>query len=77
MADSLSPYCSFLNRNDNTDHRRAKGLLNPRAREPKGTEEFLKRKLISDHGRFSSYKSQQREANRQDSRIIFNKHKGL
>ena len=42
------------------DHRRAKGVLNHCAEESKArTGRFLRGKLISDHGLFSSYEGQQ------------------
>ena len=41
------------------DHRRARGVLNPCARESKArTGKFLREKLISDYGHFSSYGGQ-------------------
>ena len=43
-------------------------------REPGG---FLREKLISDHGLFSSYEGQQGAANRQDSRGVFQGCTGL
>ena len=43
-------------------------MLNPCARESKArTGRFLKEKIISDHGMFSSYEGQQEAANGQDS----------
>ena len=42
------------------DRRRARGVLNPCARESKArTGRFLREKLMSDHGLFSSYEGQQ------------------
>ena len=47
-------------------------MLNPCAREPKArTGRFLKERLMSDHGLFSSYEGQQGAANGQDYRGIF------
>ena len=44
------------------------GVLNPSARESKArTGRFLRKKLISDHGLFSSYEGRQGAANVQDS----------
>ena len=49
------------------DRRRARGVLNPCAPESKAQRgEFLRDKLISDHGLFSSYESQQGAANGRD-----------
>ena len=46
------------------DRRRARGVLNPCARELKArTGRFLKEKLISDHGMSSSYEGRQGAAN--------------
>ena len=54
------------------DRRRARGVLNPCARESKArTGRFLRKKLISDHGLFSSYEGQQGTANGQDSWGVF------
>ena len=54
------------------DGRRARGVLNPCARESKvRTGRFLKRKLMSDRGPFSSYEDQQRAVNGQDSWGVF------
>ena len=50
------------------DRGRAKGVLNPRARESKArTGRFLERKLISGFGQISSYESQPGAANGKDS----------
>ena len=50
------------------DPRRARGVLNPGAIESKArTGRFLRQKLISDHGLFSSYEDHQAAANGQDS----------
>ena len=52
--------------------RRARGVLNPCARESKApTRRFLREKLISDHGLFYSYKGQHGAANGQDSCNVF------
>ena len=49
------------------DRRRARGVLNPCARESKArTGRFLREKLMSDHGLFSSYEGQQGAANGQN-----------
>ena len=51
---------------------RARGVLNPCARESKArTGTFLREKLISDHCLFSYYEGQQGAANRQDSWAFF------
>ena len=53
-------------------------MLNPCARESKArTGRFLRQKLISDHGLFSSYEGQQGVANGQDSWGIFQGCTGL
>ena len=50
------------------DHRRARGVLNPCARESKvRTGRFLWEKLISDYGPFPSYEGRQGAVNGQDS----------
>ena len=50
------------------DLRRARGVLHPCALESKArTGSFLREKLISNHGLFSSYEGQQGAANGQDS----------
>ena len=60
------------------DRRRARGMLNPCARESKArTGRFLRKKLISDHGLFSSYEGQQGTANGQDSWGVFQGCTGL
>ena len=60
------------------DRRRARGVLNPCAREPKAqTGRFLRGKLISDHGLFSSYEGQHRAAKEQDSRGFFRDAQGF
>ena len=54
------------------DRRQAKGVLNPCARESKArTGRFLREKLMSDHGLFSSYEGQQGAANGQYSWDVF------
>ena len=54
------------------DRRRARGVLSPCAQESKArTGRFLREKLISDHGLFSSFEDQQGAANEQDSWGIF------
>ena len=60
------------------DHRRARGVLNPCAQESKArTGRFLREKLTSDHGIFSSYEGQQGAANRQDSWGFFRDAQGF
>ena len=60
------------------DRRRARGVLNLCAREPKARSgRFLRGKLISDHGLFSSCESQQWAANGQNSGGIFQGCTGL
>ena len=60
------------------DRRRAWGVLNPRAREPKArTERFLRGKLNSDHGLFSSYEGRQGAVNGQDSCGFFRDAQGF
>ena len=57
----------FGDRGGQLDHRRARGVLNPCVRESKArTERFLREKLISDHGLFSSYGGQHEAANGQE-----------
>ena len=54
------------------DRRRGRGVLTPCARESKvRIGRFLRGKVISDHGMFSSYEDQQGAANGQDSCGIF------
>ena len=58
--------------------RRARGLLNPCARESKArTRRFQREKVISDHDLFSSYESQQGAANGQDFWGVFQGCAGL
>ena len=60
------------------DRRRARGVLNPCARESTArTGRFLREKLISDHGLFSSYEGQQVVANGQDSWGFFRDAQGF
>ena len=60
------------------DRRRARGVLNPCAREPKARNRgFLREKLISDHGLFSSYGGRQGAANGQDSWGFFRDAQGF
>ena len=60
------------------DCRRARGVLNHFARESKArTGEFLRRKLISDHGLISSYDGQQGTANGQYSWAFFRDAQGF
>ena len=48
---------------DSADRRRARGALNPCVQESKAlTRRFLREKLISDHGLFSSYEGRQEAA---------------
>ena len=50
------------------NRRRARGVLDPCARKSKArTGRFLREKLISDYGLFSSYEDRQGVANGQDS----------
>ena len=59
-------------------HRRAREMLSPCARDSKPrTGAFMREKLISDHGLFSSYKSKQGEANGQDWWCVFQGYTGL
>ena len=60
------------------DRRRAKKVLNPCSRKSKvRTETFLREKLISDHGLFSSYEGQKGAANGNDSWNTFQGCAGL
>ena len=60
------------------DRRQAGGVLNPGARESKAqTRRFLREKLMSDHGNFSSYYGRQGEANGQDSWGFFGDAQGF
>ena len=60
------------------DRRRARGVLNPCARESKErTGRLLREKLISDQGQFFSYEDQQRAANRKYSWGFFQACTGL
>ena len=61
------------------DRRRARGVLNPCARESKArTGRFPREKLMFDHGLISSYEDQQQEAaNGQDSWGFFKDAKGF
>ena len=59
------------------DRRRARGGLNPCARESKArTGTFLREKLMSDHGLFSSYEGH-KERNGQDSWGFFKDAQGF
>ena len=63
---------SAKQRGGQLDCGRARGVLNPCARESKArTGRFLREKLISGHGIFSSYEGQQEAANGQDSWGLF------
>ena len=60
------------------NHRRAMGVLNAFARESEARAgRFLRGKLISDQGMFSSYEGQQGAANRQDFWAVFQGCTGL
>ena len=60
------------------DRPRAGGVLHPCARESKArTGRFLREKMISDHGRFSSYEGRQGAANGQDSWGFFRNTQGF
>ena len=60
------------------DRRRARGVLNPCARESKArTGRCLREKLISDHGLFSSYEGRQGATNGQDSLFLFRNAQGF
>ena len=60
------------------DRRRARGVLNSCGRESKArTGRFLREKLISDHGLFSSYKGGQGAANGLDSWGFFRDAQGF
>ena len=60
------------------DRRRARGVLNPCARESKARiGRFLREKLISDHGLFSSDDGQQGAVYRQDSLGVFKEYTRL
>ena len=60
------------------DRRRARGVLNPCARESNArTGMILREKLISDHDLFSSFEGQQGAANGQESGDIFQVCTGL
>ena len=58
--------------------RRIRGVLNPCARELKArTGRFLREKLISDHGLFSSFEGRRGAANGQDSWGFSGMHRAL
>ena len=61
------------------DRRRARGVLNPCARESKAarTGRFLRETVISDHSLFSSYNGRQGAANGQDSWGSFRNKQGF
>ena len=60
------------------DRRRVRVVLNPCARESRArTGRFLREKLISDHGLFSSYEGLQGAANGQDSWDFSRMHRAL
>ena len=63
-----SVHTRFGDGGEQLDRRRARGVLNTCARESKTrTGTFLRKKLISNHGLFSSYEGLQRAANGQDT----------
>ena len=60
------------------DRRRASGVLNPCVRQLKArTRRFLRGKLISGHGLFSSYEGQQGVANGQGPWEVFRDAQGF
>ena len=60
------------------DCRRARGVLNPCARESKARNgRFLREKLMSDHGLFSFYEGEHGAANGQDSWGFFRDARGF
>ena len=60
------------------DRRRARGVLNPCARESKArTGRFLREKLMSDYGHFSYYEGQQGATIGQDSWCFFRDAQGF
>ena len=73
VAGSIEPVNTrFDEGGGQLDRRRARGVLNPCARESKApTGGFLREKLFSDHGLFSSNHTQQGATNGQDFCAFF------
>ena len=78
VAPSIGRGSIFGQGGGQLDPRRARCVLDPCARASKArTRKFLREKLISNHGLFSSHEGQQGAANGQDSWVVFQGSKGL